>query len=206
MDDDDDYQERREMIAASKQRKMDAEFCSQECPEKCSKCAGPLVNTWLWEHFNHPVCDSCRDDLGEHKLIPRTEAKSAYLLKDCDLDYRKPILRYLSKKNPHNPRYGDMKLYLKCQLMQRVIDVYGSQEEFEAEKKLRSTKKCIRAEKNFERKVKEMRQCIRGLSSVGCQETKAHEHSYGEEKYDASKDEYSKECTECGYVLNYEKM
>lgn len=37
-------------------------------------------------------------------------------MKDCDFDIRKPPLRFVSKKNPHNPRYGDMKLYLKLQV------------------------------------------------------------------------------------------
>ncbi|KAK6040609.1 DNA repair protein [Cooperia oncophora] len=147
-----------------------------------------------------------RDDLGEHKLIPRTEAKSFYLLKDCDLDLRKPVLRYWAKKNPHNPRYGDMKLYLKCQVVERMLEIYGSWEEFEAEKKLRATQKETRAEKNFEKKVKEMRQHIRGLSGVKIEETAAHDHTYGEEEYDEDKDEYSKQCTQCDYVLRYEKM
>ncbi|VDN31957.1 unnamed protein product, partial [Cylicostephanus goldi] len=146
------------------------------------------------------------DDLGEHKLIPRTEAKANYLLKDCDLDIREPPLRFWAKKNPHNPRYGDMKLYLKCQVIDRMLEIYGSWEEFEAEKKLRSTQKEVRAEKNFEKKVKEMRQHIRGLSGVKIRQEKAHEHVYGEEKYDEAKDEYSKECLECDYVLTYEKM
>lgn len=49
-------------------------------------------------------------------MIAKTEAKKEYLLKDCDFDIRKPPLRFVSKKNPHNPRYGDMKLYLKLQV------------------------------------------------------------------------------------------
>ncbi|EPB70258.1 DNA repair protein [Ancylostoma ceylanicum] len=165
-----------------------------------------MFDSWLWERYNHPVCDGCRDDLGEHKLIPRTEAKSAYLLKDCDLDLRNPPLRFWAKKNPHNPRYGDMKLYLKCQVVERMLEIYGSWEEFEAEKRLRTTQKEVRAEKNFEKKVKEMRQHIRGLSGVKIQQEKAHEHTYGEEEYDEDKDEYSKACTQCDYVLRYEKM
>ncbi|KAE9411924.1 hypothetical protein Angca_005533, partial [Angiostrongylus cantonensis] len=138
----------------------DAKFANYDAPDNCIKCNLPLFDSWLWERYNHPVCDTCRDDLGEHRLIPRTEVKSFYLLKDCDLDLRKPPLRYWSKKNPHNPRYGDMKLYLKCQVVERMLEVYGSWEEFEAEKRLRTSQKEIRAEKNFEKKVKEMRQHV----------------------------------------------
>lgn len=57
-----------------------------------------------------------RDNEEKHKLISRTEAKQNYLLKDCDLDLREPPLRFVLKKNPHNPRWGDMKLYLKLQV------------------------------------------------------------------------------------------
>lgn len=57
----------------------------------------------------------------KHKLISRTEAKQHYLLKDCDLDKREPPLRFILKKNPHNPRWGDMKLYLKVQVQTGAI-------------------------------------------------------------------------------------
>uniref|UniRef100_A0A8C0EHF1 XPA C-terminal domain-containing protein n=1 Tax=Bubo bubo TaxID=30461 RepID=A0A8C0EHF1_BUBBB len=52
----------------------------------------------------------------KHKLITRTEAKEEFLLKDCDLDKREPVLRFIAKKNRHNSRWGDMKLYLKPQV------------------------------------------------------------------------------------------
>lgn len=57
-----------------------------------------------------------RDNDVKHKLISRTEAKQNFLLKDCDLDQREPPLRFILRKNPHNPRWGDMKLYLKTQV------------------------------------------------------------------------------------------
>lgn len=49
-------------------------------------------------------------------------------------------------------------MYVK--LVERMLEIYGSWEEFEAEKKLRSSQKEVRAEKNFEKKVKEMRQHV----------------------------------------------
>lgn len=65
-----------------------------------------------------------RDNEEKHKLISRTEAKQHYLLKDCDLDKREPPLRFILKKNPHNPRWGDMKLYLKLQVLTGAINKY----------------------------------------------------------------------------------
>jgi len=37
-------------------------------------------------------------------------------LKDCDIDKREPILKYIVKRNPHNSRWGSMKLYLESQV------------------------------------------------------------------------------------------
>lgn len=100
-------------------------------PELCSDCQGPLFSdAYLWKHFGHPICNNCRfikylklfknkfhlRESEKHKLITRTEAKKYYLLTDGDLDFRKPLLRFISRKNPHNPRYGDMKLYLRSQV------------------------------------------------------------------------------------------
>lgn len=67
-----------------------------------------------FEYFK--VCDGCRDSDEKHSLITRTEAKTEYLLKDCDLDKRLPLLKFICRKNPHNVRWGDMKLYLHLQV------------------------------------------------------------------------------------------
>lgn len=69
-----------------------------------------------WKVWKVYASLSLRDNEEKHKLISRTEAKQHYLLKDCDLDQREPPLRFTLKKNPHNPTWGDMKLYLKLQV------------------------------------------------------------------------------------------
>ena len=48
--------------------------------------------------------------------ITKTDIKNIFLLKDHDLDERKPPLKFIVRKNPHNPRWGDMKLYLRLQV------------------------------------------------------------------------------------------
>ena len=61
-------------------------------------------------------CFIYRDSDEKHKLITKTDAKNKYLLKDCDFDKREPPLAFIVKKNPHNPRWGDMKLFLELQV------------------------------------------------------------------------------------------
>lgn len=72
------------------------------------------------------MCDACRDGETKHSLITRTDAKNEYLLKDCDLDKREPILRFLRAKNPHNKHWGDMKLYLSLHVILESFDTLGS--------------------------------------------------------------------------------
>jgi DNA repair protein len=64
-------------------------------------------------NFFNLVFRDTNDD--KYSLITRTDARQEYLLKDCDLDLREPILRFILRKNPLNPRWGDMKLYLRLQ-------------------------------------------------------------------------------------------
>ena len=66
--------------------------------------------------FLHAVCDTCRDDADKHQLVTRTDARYDFLLKDCDIDKRPPPLKFVLRKNPHNPQWGDMKLYLLLQV------------------------------------------------------------------------------------------
>lgn len=68
-----------------------------------------LIDLILWDQF-------FRDNEEKHSLITRTDAKNEYLLKDCDLDKREPILKFIVRKNPHNVRWGEMKLYLHHQV------------------------------------------------------------------------------------------
>jgi DNA-repair protein complementing XP-A cells len=83
---------------------------------ECLECADKFGDSYLLNNFEHAVCDVCRDSEEKHVLITRTEAKDQYLLKDCDLDKRPPPLKFISRKNPHNPRWGEMKLYLHLQV------------------------------------------------------------------------------------------
>lgn len=75
-------------------------------------------------HVQFGLGSHFRDVENKHKLLTRTEAKQEYLLKDCDLDKREPVLRFILKKNPHNPHWGDMKLYLKLQVLNLVLLIF----------------------------------------------------------------------------------
>uniref|UniRef100_A0A8B9GA41 XPA, DNA damage recognition and repair factor n=1 Tax=Amazona collaria TaxID=241587 RepID=A0A8B9GA41_9PSIT len=169
----------------------------------CGDCGKEFMDSYLMQHFDWATCDNCRDTEDKHKLITRTEAKEQYLLKDCDLDKREPVLRFIVKKNPHNSRWGDMKLYLKPQVIKRSLEVWGSEESLQEAKELRRGNREKMKQKKFDKKVKELRRAVR--SSLWKKKTSIHEHEYGpEENIDEST--YKKTCTVCGHELTYEKM
>uniref|UniRef100_A0A8C4DSY2 XPA C-terminal domain-containing protein n=1 Tax=Dicentrarchus labrax TaxID=13489 RepID=A0A8C4DSY2_DICLA len=126
----------------------------------CDDCQKSFMDSYLSNSFNLCVCDNCRDNEEKHKLISRTEAKQHYMLKDCDLDMREPPLKFVLKKNPHNPRWGDMKLYLKLQVEKRCMEVWGSEEALEEARETREENREVQKQKRFNKKVKGCVHCI----------------------------------------------
>ncbi|XP_038965384.1 DNA repair protein complementing XP-A cells isoform X3 [Rattus norvegicus] len=120
----------------------------------CEECGKEFMDSYLMNHFDLPTCDSCRDADDKHKLITKTEAKQEYLLKDCDLEKREPALRFIVKKNPRHSQWGDMKLYLKLQVVKRALEVWGSQEALEDAKEVRQENREKMKQKKFDKKVK----------------------------------------------------
>nr|CAG4642951.1 EOG090X0KP6 [Evadne anonyx] len=175
-------------------------------PERphCLLCQEPLHDSFLFRSFSYAVCDSCRDDDEKHQLITRTDAKQEYLLKDCDLDMREPILRFILRKNPHNPRWGDMKLYLHLQVKKRALEVWETMEKIEEQHNLREDKRKKTKVKKFNKEVKALRMAVR--SSVYIKQTASHEHVFGAEVFDEEKDFYYRSCGTCDYKQVYEKM
>ncbi|XP_075215773.1 DNA repair protein complementing XP-A cells homolog Xpac [Lycorma delicatula] len=171
----------------------------------CTECQEKFAASFLFQHFEHPVCDKCRDDEEKHSLITRTDAKNEYLLKDCDLDKREPILKFILRKNPHNSHWGDMKLYLQLQIEKRALEVWGSQEELEEEIERREEKKCATKAKKYNKNMKALRMTVR--SSLYDRTTKSsHEHEFGPETYNEEDDNYSRNCLTCQYSEVFEKM
>ncbi|CAD1476715.1 unnamed protein product, partial [Heterotrigona itama] len=170
----------------------------------CDECKKEFKDSYLLQTFNMSVCDNCRDPKGKHSLITKTEAKQEYLLKDCDLDKREPPLKCITKKNPHNANWGEMKLYLHLQVEQRALEVWGSEEKLLKEKELRDIKKEETKIKRFNKKIKQLRMQVR--SSLYDKTSKAsHTHEFGEDTYNEHNDTYTHICITCGYAETYEK-
>ncbi|KAL3290072.1 hypothetical protein HHI36_023441 [Cryptolaemus montrouzieri] len=170
----------------------------------CIKCNRPFGVSWLFDKFKYKCCDECRN-AEDHALITRTEAINTYLLKPVDFDKREPPLLFITKKNPHNVRWGDMKLYLKVQVHERALEVWGSEDAMEEERRNREEKKVVSKAKKYKKELKALRMNMR--SSLYDQTTAStHTHNFGEESYNEEDDTYTKKCDSCPYVETYEKM
>ncbi|XP_050499169.1 DNA repair protein complementing XP-A cells homolog [Diabrotica virgifera virgifera] len=172
---------------------------------ECGVCNKTFASSWLFDKFDYKCCDACKDP-ETHKLITKTEAKTSYLLKDCDLDKREPQLKFIQQKNPHNSSWGDMKLYLLIQIEKRALEIWGSEENLEKERELREEKRVLAKSKKYEKQLKELR---KGMRSSLYDRTKSasHTHEFGEETLiDEEEDTYHRKCLTCPYEETFEKM
>lgn len=129
---------------------------------------------------------------------------NTYILKDCDIDKRDPPLKFISRANPHNVRWGEMKLYLQAQVEARAMEVWGSEEKLQEEIKSREEKRIIAKTKKYQKQMKELRMNVR--SSLYNKTSAAHVHKFDSEVYNESSDDYSHTCKTCGYSETFEKM
>ena len=179
---------------------------------QCEECSEELLgDSYLFKTFDVEVCDKCKETGkdGKHELITKTEAKNTFLLKDADFDRRDPPLKFIVRKNPHNERWGDMRLYLRLQVEKRALEVWETPEALEAEIAKKEGKRDMVKAKKLGKRIKALRMQMRG--SLFAKDYKTvigvgHEHEFEPEIYNEESDEYSKKCKTCGHVNTYEKM
>ncbi|XP_045481575.1 DNA repair protein complementing XP-A cells homolog [Harmonia axyridis] len=170
----------------------------------CIKCDRPFAVSWLFDKFGYKCCDECKDP-EEHALITKTDAVNTFLLKAVDLEKREPPLKFITKKNPHNVRWGDMKLYLRSQVEERALQVWGSHDEIEKEKINREEKKVMSKSKKYNKELKALRMNMRS-SLYDRTSAASHTHNFGPETYNEEDDTYTHKCLTCPYVETFEKM
>jgi len=172
----------------------------------CLECQEEFADSYLFRNFDYDVCDKCKETEkdGKHELITKTDAKNEFLMKDPEFD-RKPALKFILRKNPHNPRWGEMKLFLRSQVEQRALAIWGDEESLQEAHETREGRREQAKVKKFNKKLKALRMQVRG--SLYKKDISVHQHEYGEEVcVDEDEDQYSKTCMTCGHVSTYEKM
>ncbi|XP_018331662.1 DNA repair protein complementing XP-A cells homolog isoform X2 [Agrilus planipennis] len=160
----------------------------------CKECKKVFANSWLFDSFDYSVCDSCKDP-EIHKLITKTDALNKYLLKECDINKREPILKFIEKKNPHNSQWVE----------QRALEIWGSEEKLQEELNGREEKKVEAKIKKYQKEMKKLRMNMRS-SLYDKTSAISHTHEFGSESYNEEDDTYTHKCLTCFYTETFEKM
>ena len=90
----------------------------------------------------------------------KPKLKLNFLLLNChpDLERRRERpLGFILRKNPHNPRWGDMKLYLRSQVEDVALEIWGGEEALERAHEERDGKREASKRKKFNKQIKALR-------------------------------------------------
>lgn len=171
--------------------------------QTCTDCEEEFTDSFLFKNFGVSCCEKCQDE-EKAALITKTAAREEFLLKDCDFEKRQPPLRFISRKNPHKSTWAEMKLFLRCQVEARALEIFGSLDKIEEQKELREDKKELAKAKKYNKKLGELRKAVR--STLYDKTTKKHEHEFGESTYNEETEEYFHSCLKCEYSETYEEL
>ena len=195
----------------------------------CVDCADAPGQPRFFEAFGLNACYDCQRAAkgpgGKYQLMTKSKAKDEYLLTDRQLSREYGGLGCLLQPNPyaqHGGRAhgGDMKLYLRSQVEQVSLEVWGSDEALFTERERRREERQDRAEVR-KRKVASREAAARSGTVVvppskrpaaiskptGLQSARpSHTHTFlPDETYDEASDMWTKRCA-CGFQVEYERL
>jgi DNA-repair protein complementing XP-A cells len=200
--------------------------------KQCAHCTSVSTDDRLLRDFGISVCYNCKKQrLEEYRCISKSKAAKEYLLNDQHFSK----LKFATVINPKRIGWNDMKLYLLSQVKNAAVDVWGSLEGVEEEKKRRSEAKLTKGKKKrkknelvgpieelnsgnsiIEKEVKRQRASA-SLSAPATSTpikvaplpnvfVKIHEHDFGPESATENPDEYKMVCKGCGVEVIYESL
>ena len=151
---------------------------------------------------------------GKYQVITKSKAKDEYLLTDRQLNREYGGLGCIVQPNPHDRRYGDMKLYLRSQAEELALQTWGTDEALFSEKERRTEERLQKAEARKRKAAgtlgsgsaaaKGKRLAASAPSTF--ERAVAHRHEFlPDETYDVETDLWTKRCA-CGLEVAYERM
>lgn len=196
----------------------------------CADCGDSDGQPKFFEAFGLSICYDCqragRGPGGRYQMISKSKAKEEYLLTDRQLSRAQGGLGCLTQKNPHDSRYGDMKLFLRAQVEQLALQTWGTAEALFDEKERRTQERLAKADAR-KRKAAGLDAGVpnpasrrsSGVAKAGTSSSKGnpstgavqqayvtHTHTFlDDETYDEATDMWTKRCA-CGFEVQYEKI
>lgn len=104
-----------------------------------------------------------------------------------------------------------MKLYLRVQVEERALLVWGTKDAIEEERQNRCGKRKVRKQKEYQKQLKELRMSVQSslfTKNLDDDSQDRHHHVFSSPEVcvDEDNDLYQKTCNSCGYIQTFEKM
>jgi len=195
----------------------------------CIDCGDARGHAKFFEAFGVNACYDCqraaRGPGGKYQLMTKTKVKDEYLLTDRHLSRDHGGIGCMLQPNPHSATHSgcahsDMKLYLREQVEELALKVWGTDEALFTERERRVDERQLKAEKR-KRKAADREAAARaGTNLVPSSKRPAvtvkhstemsarvsHTHAFlPDETYDEASDTWTKRCA-CGFKVEYERI
>ena len=113
----------------------------------CENCRTAAAAPKFFEAFGVKACFDCqradKAEGGRYQLITKTKARDEYLLTEAQCG----ALGCIKKPNPHDARYGEMRLYLRAQVAAAALASWGSEEGLLVERERRREERLQRSKR-----------------------------------------------------------
>ena len=184
---------------------------------RCVDCSEVDGQQKVWDAFGISVCFACQRAAqgagGKYQVVTKSKAKDEYLLTDRQLDRAQGGLGCITRPNPHDSRYGDMRLYLRSQVERLALKTWGSDEALLVEKERRSSERLAKAEAKKRKATAPTggvtavrKKAVSGTAALARAVSSVHKHVFlPDETYDEETDEWTKRCA-CGFEVKYERI
>lgn len=149
------------------------------------------------------MCYDCRGRDDTYRLITKGTAKEDYLLSDGSLAH----LTYIERKNPRDPRFNKMKLFLLRDVQEVAVAKHGSLDAIEPERERRLEESLRRKEARILKKVRKSEAEARPVPAKVRRIGQYHEHYFPPEReaYDEDAGVWLQSC-ECGFTIAFDKF
>lgn len=109
------------------------------CPKilDCGKVCGSSSDSKIREHFDEVACSRCDSRTNGFDYITKDTIKREYLLPE----YVIKQLKHITRPNRLNPRWADIKLFLRKHCIAAAIDKWGSLDALKEQLRMKEQKK-----------------------------------------------------------------
>ena len=159
-----------------------------DAQERCEHCSRARLDKRMLADFGERVCYECRTADARKPgfaTLSKTEAKDRFLLSDAQVD----ALRCRRLRNPRQPTWGDVRLYLVKHLERAALETWGSLAALAAERERRAAARVVRSRRALasrERKLAEDEPRARAGDVIRAEIKRAREAAFGADARAAS--------------------